>query len=116
LVGIGIAMLAVPVVAALVPTGLPVAAAPGLDLRMLAVAASVTLLTGVAFGVLPAYRAARLTEAAHLRDGERTGVGRRAERLRSAFVFVEVAASVALLVTAGLLLRSLWGVERIDPG
>jgi putative ABC transport system permease protein len=116
LFGVGCAVLTVPVVAALVPTDLPIAAAPGLDLRMLTVAAVATIVTGIAFGVLPAYRASRQAGAQHLRDGERAGTGRRSDRLQSAFIVAEVAASVTLLVIAGLLLRSLWGVERINPG
>ena len=46
--------LAVPRIAALVPTSLPIAAAPAADLRMLAVAALATLATGLGFGLVPA--------------------------------------------------------------
>jgi predicted permease len=66
--------------------------------------------------VAPAIRAARQTSAGSLRDGARTGTSRRTERLRGILVIAQVAASVALLVCTGLLLRALWRVQAIDVG
>ena len=107
---------AAPLVARLVPTSLPIAEAPGVDLRMLAASALFTLATGLGFGLLPALRGGRQVDAESLRDGARAGSGRHAERLRSALVVAEVAACVVLLIAAGLLLRALWRVQDIDPG
>jgi predicted permease len=115
LAGIGLAVLAVPRVAALVPTTLPIAAAPSADLRMLAVAAVATLATGVGFGLIPAWRLSRGPHA-DLRQGGRVFGGRGAERMRSAFVVAEVAAAVVLLVAVGLFVRALWRVQDVDPG
>jgi putative ABC transport system permease protein len=114
--GIGLALLAVPRVAALVPTTLPIAAAPSADLRMLAVAALATLATGFGFGLIPAWRLSRGPQSADLRQGGRVFGGRGAERMRSAFVVAEVAAAVVLLVAVGLFVRALWRVQDIDPG
>ncbi|MGD9904338.1 MAG: ABC transporter permease [Vicinamibacterales bacterium] len=116
LVGVGLAVLAVPRVAALVPTSLPIAAAPTADLRMLAVAAAATLATGLGFGVAPAWRLARGPRSADLRQGGRVFGGASAERMRAAFVVAEVAAAVVLLVTVGLFVRALWQVQEVDPG
>jgi len=116
LLGVGLAVLAVPGVAALVPTSLPIAAAPAADLRMLVVAALATLATGVGFGLVPAWRLARGPQSADLRQGGRVFGGASAERMRSAFVVAEVAAAVVLLVTVGLLVRALWRVQDVDPG
>lgn len=113
--GVGIATLAVPLLSRLVPNSLPLAGAPSVDLRVLVVAGLVSALTGIGFGVFPAVRASASGDLAGLREGSRSGGGRRA-RLRSALVVVEVTASVVLLVSAGLLLRALSRVESTDPG
>ena len=114
LAGVGLALLAVPRIAALVPTSLPIAAAPSADLRMLGVAALATLATGLGFGLVPAWRIARGPQSADLRQGSRVVGG--TEHLRSSFVIAEVAAAVVLLVAVGLFLRAMWRVQDVDPG
>lgn len=114
--GLLLALAAVPLAVRLVPTSLPIAEAPGVDLRMLLMAAVVTLGTGLGFGVWPAFRAARHAGADGLRDGARAGSSRRTERVRAALVVAQVGASVVLLVSAGLLIRALWQVQATDPG
>jgi predicted permease len=74
-----------------------------------------TLVTGIAFGVGPAWRMGRGADLGGLREGSRAGGGRK-EKLRSALVMAEVMASVVLLVSAGLLMRALWRVQATDPG
>ena len=64
---------------------------------------------------MPALRVSGKADLVGLREGARSG-GLRKERVRSALVIAEVAASVILLVTAGLLLRALWKVQATDPG
>jgi predicted permease len=115
-VGVLIAVLAVPVLARLVPNSLPVAERPPMDLRVLAFALVATVATGIAFGVLPAWRAWATVDAAGLREGARSGVGGRRARARSGLIVAEVTASVVLLFCCGLLLRALWRVESVDPG
>jgi putative ABC transport system permease protein len=112
--GVGIAAVAVPLLTRLVPATLPIAQAPSVDPRIVLFAALVTLVTGLGFGVLPAWRAAGQLDLAGLRDG-RSGGGRR-ERARSALVVAEVMASVVLLISAGLLMRALLRLEDTDPG
>ena len=113
--GIVIAVVSVPLLSRLVPNSLPLADSPTVDLRVLFVAALVSALTGIAFGVFPALRASGQGDLSALREGSRSGGGRRA-RLRSALVVAEVIASVVLLVSSGLLLRALSRVESTDPG
>jgi predicted permease len=113
--GILIAIVSVPLLSRLVPNSLPLAQTPTVDLRVLAVAGLVSALTGIAFGVFPALRASGKGDLSSLRDGARSGGGRRA-RGRSALVIVEVMASVVLLVSSGLLLRALSRVASTDPG
>jgi len=111
--GMLIAVTATPLFAKLVPSNLPVAALPSADWRVLTFGAVATILTGLAFGILPALKA---TGGADLREGSRSGVGGRKERLRGALVVAEIAASVVLLVSSGLLIRAMMRVQGIDPG
>jgi putative ABC transport system permease protein len=113
-VGVVIAVLTVPLFSTLVPPTLPVAIQPSLDLRVLTVASLFSALTAVGFGVFPALRAGH-TGFAALREGSRAGGGRK-QRVRAVLVTLEVAASVALLITSGLLIRAVWRVQAIDPG
>jgi predicted permease len=116
LLGIAVAVAAVPLLARLVPPTLPVAEASAIDPRVLIFAAIITLATGIGFGVVPALRVASDRDLSGLREGSRGGAGRRTERLRALLVAAEVAASVVLLISAGLLIRALWRVQAVDPG
>jgi putative ABC transport system permease protein len=111
--GMLIGLTATPLFARLVPTNLPVAALPSADWRVLTFGALATILTGLAFGVLPALKA---TAGSNLREGSRSGVGGRKERLRGALVVAEIAASVVLLVSSGLLIRAMSRIQGTDPG
>ncbi len=110
-VGIVAARAAVPLLARLVPDGLPLAGGPSLDWRVLGLAAVATLVTALLFAVLPTRRIGRGTDLEALREGSRAGGGRK-ERTRAVLVTVEIAASVVLLASAGLLLRA----DSAGPG
>ncbi len=114
-VGVALAMAVAPLLARLVPNTLPLAQAASLDWRVLGFAGLLTAVTGICFGMAPAWRICRKTDLSALREGPRTGGGRR-ERLRSALVMAEVMASVVLLVSAGLLMRALVRLQGVDPG
>ncbi|HEX2444674.1 MAG TPA: ABC transporter permease [Vicinamibacterales bacterium] len=114
--GIVFAIIAVPLLALLVPPSLPIADATALDTRVLLFAALLTAVTGIAFGVVPAVRVASDRDLSGLREGSRGGSGGRTERLRALLVAAEVAISVVLLISAGLLIRALWRVQTTDPG
>lgn len=114
--GLAIAYWALPLLARLVPVTLPIAEVPSIDLRVLAFAVTVTIATGIAFGVIPAFRVCKRKDSADLREGNRSGIGGRHEGLRSALVVAEIAGSIVLLVSCGLLLRALWRVQAVDPG
>jgi len=115
LLGVAAAMLGLPLLARLVPSTLPIAEHPSLDWRVLALALAFILLTGFAFGLAPALRAGRSGGLDALRSGIRAAGGR-TQRLRTALVVVEVAASVVLLVLSGLLIRAVWRIQEINPG
>ena len=105
----------IPLLVRLVPNGLPIAEAPTLDLRMLAVALAITALTGIGFGLAPALRVVGRVDTSALREG-RAGASRSRERMRSALVTVEVVLSMVLMIATGLLLRALWQVQAVNYG
>jgi putative ABC transport system permease protein len=115
-IGIMLAIVAVPFVARLVPTNLPIEETPSLDFRMIAAALIATLATAAGVGVIPAMRVGRHSDAGALREGARAGTSRRTERMRSVLVVAEIAASIALLVSTGLLVRALLKVQQTEPG
>ena len=114
-VGLLAAIAGLPLLGWLVPPTLPVAQHPAVDMRVLALAATVVALTGLTFGVIPSLGVRGGKTLTALRDGTRTGGGRK-RRMRAALVVVEVTASVVLLVSSGLLIRALWNLESVDPG
>jgi len=78
--------------------------------------ALVALVTGIAFGLVPAFHASKHGPGQVLKEGVR-GSGRRAtQRTRSALVVTEMALAVVLLVGAGLLIRSFVKLVQVDPG
>jgi putative ABC transport system permease protein len=115
LLGVLLAFAALPLVTRLVPNALPIAETPPLDLRILAFAGLMTLVTAIGFGLAPAMRSLGERTAAGLREGTRSGSGGR-ERLRSLLVVAEVGVVVVLLISSGLLIRALGRVQSIDPG
>jgi putative ABC transport system permease protein len=101
---------------AVVPDGLlPPGVAPALDLRVAAFCAAASLAVGLAFGLLPAWQATTGSPA-RVVAGETRGSTARGGRLREWVVVGEVATAVALLVGAGLLLRTLAVVDGVDRG
>jgi predicted permease len=96
------------------PLPLPVALDVQPDPRVLAFAVAVSLLTGLALGLLPSLAAARGDVVSGLKDGAPARFGR--GRLRGAFVVAQVALSLVLLCGAFLFLRGLGRAAAIDPG
>jgi predicted permease len=88
-----------------------------IDWRAAAFAIVVALLTGVAFGMVPALRAARVDPNGSLRDGTRgASDGLERSRLRAMLVVAELALSLVLMIGAGLLIRSYRALEGTDLG
>jgi putative ABC transport system permease protein len=76
-----------------------------------------SLLTGIVFGLVPAFESARFDLQDSLKEGGRNvGGSSGSRRLRSLFVIAEVALALILLVGAGLLIKSLGRLESVDPG
>lgn len=97
------------------PVGIPLSLDFHPDLVVLSVALVVTVATGVIFGLVPALQSTRPDLARAVRD-EHLGGRFRRSRLRGAFVVVQVAGSVLLLVVGGLFVRALSHAGAIDLG
>jgi predicted permease len=113
--GVGLAVYGTPFLGRLVPASLPVSEEPSANLQVLFAAVVLTALTGLGIGIGPAVAAARSRSFEALRDGARAGGGR-TRRVRAALIVTEVAASAALLVSSGLLLRAVYRLQSVDPG
>jgi predicted permease len=88
---------------------------PRLDLRVLAFTFGLSLLTGIVFGLMPALRATRLDLTPALKDSRSSSATSRSF-LSSSLVVAQVSISLLLLIGAGLLVRTLINLQRVDPG
>jgi putative ABC transport system permease protein len=117
--GIGGTLLALWGVDALVrisPPQIPRLHTVHVDLSVLAFTALASIATGALCGLLPAFQLSRANPGDALKDGNRGGSSARGSRTRQGLVVAEVALSLVLLVSAGLLLRSLVLLQRTSPG
>ena len=89
---------------------------PRLDLRVLGFTFGLSLLTGIVFGVAPAWRSTRVDLTPTLKDSGRGSSAVHRSILSRGLVVVQVALSLLLLVGAGLFVRTLLNLQRVDPG
>jgi len=116
-VGLALALVGVRTLQAAAPPGIPRLDELQLDARVLIFTGSVSILGGLLFAIVPAWKTSRSDPADALKQGGRTGSeGLRLSRARRTFVVVECALAVALLAGAGLLLKSFMRVETVNPG
>jgi len=105
------------ILAKLAPIGVLQSEEIRLDWRVLAFTLIVSIVTGLAFGLVPALSSARSNLNLVLRSGGRGGTAQRTRsRVRDALMVCEVASSAALLIGAGLLIRSLVRLQDVNPG
>jgi predicted permease len=109
-----LAWFAIPALVAAVPEGLPRITRVSLDVRVLAFAAAMSVVAGLACGIVPALRASR-PNLGRLRDGSR-GSTRRGTLGRDALVVAQTALALVLLTGSGLLVRTFQALYSVDPG
>lgn len=97
------------------PETLPRAGEVGIDLRVLVFTASIALLAGILFGLVPALKISRINLQDSLKEGGRGASGAR-KGAHSVLVVVEMALALVLLIGAGLTLRSLVQLWNVNPG
>ncbi len=88
----------------------------GIRLPVLLFALLISLLTALAFGLLPALKTSRSDLVRALKDGRKGGAGVAHRRWLNALVISEIALAMVLLIGAGLLLRSFHALSQSDPG
>jgi putative ABC transport system permease protein len=98
------------------PESMPRLEEIGIDLRVAAFTLVVSLLTGLAIGILPALSASRPDLQGTLKEDSRGGGSARSRRFMGLLVSVEVAVTLVLAVGAGLLVRSFWERLQSPPG
>jgi putative ABC transport system permease protein len=102
---------------ALKPQNLPRLDEIVVDLRVFGFTLGVSLLTGLIFGLLPAWSASHPAVNTGLKEGGRSATSSRSQqRLRNAFVVGELAVALILLVGAGLLVKTFWKLRNVEPG
>jgi predicted permease len=97
------------------PGALPRANEVAVDSRVLVVTLALSLFAGIVFGLAPALKTSRVNLQEVLKESGR-GVSGARQRLQGIFVAGEVAMALVLLVGAGLMVRSLAALWRVDPG
>jgi putative ABC transport system permease protein len=101
----------------LIPRDLPRLYNIAIDGRVLAFAALLSACTALVFGMVPAWRISKSDPATALRDGGFTTTsGRRRNRLHHALIVAQTALGFTLLISAGLLIRSMFNIIHINPG
>jgi putative ABC transport system permease protein len=101
----------------LLPAELPLLSEIQIDGGVVGFALAVSAAAGLLFGILPACRACGMNVNDALKSGSRTATaGRASHRTQAALVVSEVCLSLVLVAGAGLLARSFWNMQSVDPG
>jgi putative ABC transport system permease protein len=101
----------------IIPTNVPGVDNIALNARALAYTLAVSVIAGIAFGVAPALNATKTGISSVLREGGRTAtMGLRRNRLGASLVATEIALALALLISAGLLIKGAIRVQTLDLG
>jgi putative ABC transport system permease protein len=115
--GLLLAMWGVRALVAASPSIIPRVANVTVDARVLLMTLGITAATAIVFGLLPALRSARVDLTETFRDGDRgSSEGHGKHRLRGVLVASEFSLALVLLMGAGLMIRSVAALQRIDPG
>ena len=112
--GLLLAYLAIQMILVAAPTSVPRLTEVHLDWRAVSFTLVLSVLTGLVFGMFPAWGASRADIHSVLKEGTRATTGQ--GRLRGALVVAQVIAAVVLLAGAGLLVRSFYALLHVDAG
>jgi putative ABC transport system permease protein len=121
LLGLVLGVVAVRALLAINPGNIPRIGEDGsavaLDWRVLAFTAVVSIVTGILFGLIPAFQAARADLSSTLKESSgRTGTGFRQNKTRSILVITEMTLAIVLLIGAALLIRTFLALRTVNPG
>jgi predicted permease len=116
ILGFGLAAAGLSALKAALPANTPRLAEAHLDWRVLLFTAALAVLTGLAFGLAPALQSARTALSDSLNSAGRGAAVSLSRGLRGSLAVGEVALSVMLVISAGLLIRSFWALSRVEVG
>ncbi|MBS1807007.1 MAG: ABC transporter permease [Acidobacteria bacterium] len=116
MLGLALAAIGVRVLVKLNEAQIPRANEIGLDWRVLTFTLGVSLLTGILFGLVPALQISKTNLAETLKEGGRSGSNIARGWVRGTLVVMEMALALMLLIGAGLLIRSFWQLQKVNPG
>lgn len=115
--GVGVAYLALRLLVAMGPTQLPRLDEISIDPLVLLFTLAVSLIAGVLFGLIPVFKYAGPRLESALRQGGRTSSdGRDRHRARSTLVVVQVSLALVLLISSGLMIRTVRALKQVQPG
>lgn len=117
--GLLLALWGVEFLVSILPVSLPrfaTVSAVSIDPRVLAFTSVISIITGVAMGLIPALQASRTGLNEALKESGRSTGGPRRNRVRSVLVAAEIALALMLMIGAGLMLRSFGRMLAVDPG
>src|SRR5215211_1218676 len=113
-IGLFLAYWGVQLILYMSPTAIPRSREIGLDWTVLAFTIGVSFITGILFGLIPAIQAGDLDVHETLKESGRGTTGR--QWLRSSLVVAEVATTLVVLIFAGLMIRSFYKLQQVNPG
>jgi predicted permease len=116
-IGLGLAFVALKVLVAIAPTGLPRLSEIGINLRVLAFTAGLAVFVSLVIGMVPVAKFAGASLQNSLREGGRAlSQGRERHRARRTLVVVRVALALVLLICSGLMIRTFQALTDVNPG
>jgi predicted permease len=116
-IGLGVGLLGVRWFdAATVPTGRPYWLEFTMDFRVFGYFAAISIFTGILFGLAPALQVSKSNVSQNLKEGGRSGTGKRAGRMTDVLLVGQIALTIVLLVGAGLMIRSFLITQQFDIG
>ncbi len=114
-VGLLLAVWGTHLVLAAMPASLPRRQEVGLDFNVLLFTLLVSIVTGILFGLAPAFQGSHVNPQETLKEGAK-GAGGGRHRAERVFVALQVGLALVLLEGAGLMMQSIWRLWRVDPG
>jgi len=116
LLGFGLAAMGMAALKSALPSDTPRLLDVQVDWRVLIFTGGLAILTGLGFGLAPALQSSRLALTDALNTAGRGAAVSVSRRLRGTLAIVEVALSVMLVISAGLLIRSFWALSHVNTG